>query len=58
MTGLHVLAILFWVVCGVCAGTMHERHRRTAMTSDDLTLFFYVSLALALLFSFIAGVPS
>lgn len=58
MTGLHILSIIFWIVWGVCAGTIHERNKGTAMTSDDLTLFFYVSLALAVLFSFIAAIPS
>ena len=58
MTGLHILAIIFWVVWGVCSGTLHERNKGTSMTSNDLTLFFYVSLALAILLSFIAAIPS
>ena len=58
MTGLHILAIIFWVVWGVCSGTLYERNKGASMTSNRLTLFFYVSLALALLFSFIAAIPS
>jgi hypothetical protein len=55
MTGLHILAIIFWVVWGVCSGTLYERNKGSAMTSNALSFWFWGSLLAALIFSLIAA---